>query len=188
MKKRISQTKRGFSPWLIAICAMLAAMSIVCGKFLAIPLGDVIRISFENLPIFLASLMFGPVAGGVTAVVADVFGCFLRGYALNPIITLGALVIGLISGIIFRLMKRFGTASKAAVGVLVSHVIGSVIIKTFGLAAFYSMPFPTLLLWRGLNYLIVAALDLTVIILIAKNKYVSAIINEANSLKAKSLK
>jgi ECF transporter S component (folate family) len=170
MKKRISQTKRGFSPRLIAICAMLAAMSIVCGKFLAIPLGDVIRISFENLPIFLASLMFGPVAGGVTAVVADVFGCFLRGYALNPIITLGALAIGLISGIIFRLMKRFGTASKAAVGVLVSHVIGSVIVKTFGLAAFYDMPFFILMLWRLLNYAIVGALETVILYFLLKNK------------------
>ena len=183
MKKQNSQAKRGFSPRLIAICAMLAAMSIVCGKFLAIPFGDVIRISFENLPILLASLMFGPVAGGVTAVAADIFGCFLRGYALNPIITLGALAIGVISGIIFKLMKKSGTPLKATVGVLVSHVIGSVIIKTFGLAAFYSMPFYTLLLWRGLNYLIVAALDLTAIMIITKNKYVAAIINEAQSLK-----
>ena len=40
-----------FSPRAMAICAMLAAMSIVCGKYLAIPLGNVMRFSFENLDI-----------------------------------------------------------------------------------------------------------------------------------------
>ena len=175
--------KKGLSPRVLAICAMLAAMSIVCGKFLAISLGDVMRVSFENLPILLSSLMFGPIIGALTAVAADIFGCLLRGYALNPVITVGAAVLAVSSGVIFRLMSKTHMIARLAVGTVVAHLIGSVVIKTFGLASFYAMPFETLLLWRGLNYLIVGAMDLTVLIIITKNKYVASMINGAKSLK-----
>ena len=175
--------KKGLSPRVLAICAMLAAMSIVCGKFLAIPLGDVIRVSFENLPILLSSLMFGPIIGAITAVAADIFGCILRGYALNPLITVGAAALAVTSGVIFKLMSKTNKFARLAIGTVVAHLIGSVVIKTFGLAAFYAMPFGTLLLWRALNYLIVIAMDLTALIIITKNKYVASIIGDTQALK-----
>ena len=43
--------------------AFLVAISIVCGKYLAIRGGDVLRFSFENLPILLAGIAFGPLVG-----------------------------------------------------------------------------------------------------------------------------
>ena len=45
----------------IACAAVCAALSIVLGKFAAIPIGNTIRISFENLPIIFCSVAFGPV-------------------------------------------------------------------------------------------------------------------------------
>ena len=140
------------------MCALLAAMSIVLGKYLAIGIGDVIRISLENLPVMVAGFAFGPIAGLAVGVVADLVGCVLVGYAINPIITVGAAVIGLISGI-YRYLPTGGRNSarfiRITATVFVTHAIGSVIIKTFGLAAFYDMPFIALMLWRALNYLIV---------------------------------
>ena len=77
--------------------ALLAAISIVCGKYLAFNMGDFLRFSFENLPIIFAGMAFGPLIGALVGVVADLVGCLLVGYAINPIITVGAAAIGLIS-------------------------------------------------------------------------------------------
>ena len=44
----------------LVIAGLLAALSILCGKYLAIRGGDVLRFSFENLPILLAGFALGP--------------------------------------------------------------------------------------------------------------------------------
>lgn len=157
---------------MLAVSAMLAAMSIVCGKYLAIPVGNVMRFSFENLPIILSGMMFGPVAGALTGVVADLFGCLLVGYTINPIVTLGAFFIGFISGLICKHASAKHDVLKIALCVIFSHIVGSVVIKTFGLAAFYSFPVYVLMAWRALNYLIVAIAEIIVLHFISKNSFI----------------
>ena len=147
----------------------LAALSIVCGKYLAIRGGDVMRFSFENLPILLAGIAFGPVAGLVTGILADLLGCLMVGYTINPLVTLGAAVIGLLGGLLFRLCKKWPLLLKTGVAVFGAHLIGSVVIKTFGLAQFYAMPFMILMLWRLLNYTIISALEITLLYLLGRN-------------------
>ena len=142
--------------------SFLAAMSIVLGKYLAINLGEVIRISFENTPIIFAGLAFGPIAGVAVGTVADLVGCLLVGYAVNPLVTLGAAVIGLLSGTVGIFTRRCGGVSRYLcifAAVFLSHAVGSVVVKTIGLSAFYSMPTFALMLWRALNYLIVGTLE-----------------------------
>jgi hypothetical protein len=56
-----------------------------------------------------------------------------------------------------------------ALAVLTSHIVGSVLIKTAGLAAFYAMPYYALLLWRTLNYLIVGALEAVILSVLLSN-------------------
>ena len=63
----------------IVLIGLLAAMSIVFGKLLAINIGNSFRISFENLPILMAGIFFGGPAGFVTGVLADVIGCLIVG-------------------------------------------------------------------------------------------------------------
>lgn len=143
----------------LAVAAFLAALSIVCGKYLAIPVGTVLRFSFENLPLILSGMMFGPAIGAMTAVVADLLGCVMVGYAINPVVTVGAACIGLISGLCYRLPLRIPPFFKISLTVLSAHIIGSVLIKTWGLAVFYDMPFYVLLLWRLLNYAIIGTAE-----------------------------
>ena len=75
----------------LVICALLLALSIIFGKFLNIPIGETIRFSFENTPLFLSGILFGPLISGIVAFVSDILGSILRGYAINPVITLGAI-------------------------------------------------------------------------------------------------
>ena len=154
--------------------AFLVAISIVAGKYLAIRGGDVLRFSFENLPILLAGIAFGPLIGLVTGVAADLVGCMMVGYTINPIVTIGASAVGLLGGLVCRLARTLPQAVSLALSVGVAHIIGSVVIKTVGLAAFYDMPLYALMLWRLLNYLIIGVLEYVVLLVILKNKNVRA--------------
>ena len=154
-------------------CALLVAISIVCGKLLAFNVGTVLRFSLENMPIILASIAFGPLIGGVTAVVADLIGCLIVGYEINPIVTLGAFCIGVISGAVYRLLGKLPSVVKSVLSVTIAHLVGSVVIKTFGLSKFYDMPFEILLLWRALNYLIIGVLEIIIIHYLLKSRSVT---------------
>ncbi len=155
--------------------AAMVAMSIVCGKYLAFNMGTMIRISFENLPILLAGFLLGPLLGMTVGVVADLLGCLLVGYTVNPLVTLGAAAVGLCGGLVWKLSERLPRGLRTALAVLIAHGIGSVLIKTFGLAVFYEAPLGILMLWRALNYLIVGIPEGILLYLITKNQGIRAV-------------
>ena len=131
---------------LLVILAILSAASVVLGKFLQIPVGDSIRISFENLPVLFAGIVFGPVQGMAVGCVSDLVGCLAVGYSINPLITLGAVSVGFISGIISGVTMRDGRykVSFIVLAVLLAHIVGSVIIKSAALRLWYSTPWSVL--------------------------------------------
>ena len=155
-------------------CAFLVAISIVCGKLIAINVGTVLRFSFENMPILLSSIAFGPLIGGVTAVVADIIGCLIVGYEINPLVTLGAFAIGVLSGLIYRLLGKMPSLWKTVLSVIISHIVGSVIIKTFGLAKFYEIPLGLLFAWRGFNYAVIGILEIFILYYLLNSRAVAA--------------
>lgn len=157
---------------LTVILAFLTAISIVAGKYLAIRGGDVMRFSLENMPIIFAAMAFGPAAGALVGVVADLIGCLLVGYAINPVVTLGAAVIGIVAGILPKILKKakLHPALVTVIAVGSAHLLGSVVIKTLGLAVFYSIPIEILMLWRLLNYAIVGSLDGVIVHVLLNNK------------------
>lgn len=168
--------------------AFLAAISVVCGKYLAIPVGEVMRFSFENLPVIMAGIFFGPIIGATVGAVADIIGCILVGYTINPIVTAGAAVIGFTSGLVYIICNKLKVSSnalKVTFSVVAAHLIGSVIIKTVGLSAFYSISLPILMLWRLLNYVIVAILEVIILCYLTKSKL---IVSQINSITGKGKK
>ncbi len=162
-------------------CALLVAMSVVCGKFLQFPVGDTLRFSFENLPILFAGMVFGPLAGALVGALADLIGCVAVGYTINPLVTLGAVAVGLVGGLSYRLAARLPRVWRVTLAVAAAHLIASVGIKTVGLAAFYSMPFGVLLLWRLLNYTLVGAAEIFLLAMLLKNKGLSVVIKGEQS-------
>ena len=82
----------------LTMLALLTAMSIVFARVLSISTGFV-RFNLGSLPVLLAALLFGPGAGFAVGAVADIIGGVLAGYAINPLITLGAASIGLVGGL-----------------------------------------------------------------------------------------
>ena len=152
--------------------ALLAAMSMVLGKFAAINVTNSIRIGFGGLPIQMAGIFVGPVIGGAVGLVADVIGCILRGYSINPIITVGSTCIGLVSGFMFNHalggMKK-ALLPKIALSTVAAHIVGSMLITSFGLYVYYHTSIPQLMM-RVPIYLITAACETAIIFLLMSNK------------------
>lgn len=163
--------------------ALLVAISIIMGKYLAIRGGDIMRFSLENMPIIFAGMAFGPVCGAAVGVVGDLVGCLMVGYTINPLVTVGAGAIGLLSGLGALFCNKLGISGplKTVTAVSVAHIFGSVIIKTAGLAAYYTIPFSILLLYRFLNYVIVGALDGVIVHVLLKNPAISAQVKEVRN-------
>ena len=166
----MSKNRKSMPLYRLALCAFLVALSIVCGKFLKIPVGDVMRFSFENLPILFAGLVFGPVEGVLVGVVADLLGCVLYGYAVNPLVTAGAVCIGLLAGLGGIALRRLPLIWRVVLTTTVAHLIGSVVVKTLGLAQYYSMPLLPLMGWRLLNYVIVGVAEAFALCLLLRHK------------------
>lgn len=161
---------------IIIAAALLAAMSIILGKFLQIPnpFMEIIRISFENLPLMMAGICFGPLVGAMTGAVADLVGCLLYGYAINPLITLGAATVGVVSGVVSHYLVRKPLELSVGLSVLFSHLIGSVVVKSFGLAAWflskYNMGILELMCWRLLVYTLTGIAEFIVIYLLMRSR------------------
>ena len=170
MKNQASKKRLSNNLQLLAVSATLAAISIVCGKYLALSVGNVLRFSFENLPILLAGMMFGPITGMLVGVVADLIGCVMVAYAINPLVTVGAACIGLFGGLLFRFTKKLPLLWQTCITVIVTHLIASVVVKTYGLLQYYDMPFYVLMLWRLFNYAIVGVAEWLLLYTVLKNQ------------------
>lgn len=173
----------------LCFAGILAAMSIVLGKFLQIPnpFQDFIRISFENLPIIISGITLGPIAGAIVGIVADLIGCVLYGYSINPIITAGAMTIGLISGLISKYVIKKPDTLKIICSAALAHAVGSVLIKSYGLSVWYlakyELGFWEFVAWRFLNYAIVATAECVILILMFKNYAFKRFIDEMSENK-----
>ncbi len=164
------------NPRALCLAALLAAMSLILGKFLQIPtpFAEFVRISFENLPVILSGLVLGPLAGAMTGAVADLVGCLAYGYSINPLITLGAASAGLMAGIVGLLSRRVPLLLRIALSAIAAHLVGSVAIKTAGIAAWYlakyDLGYLELTLWRLLNYAIIAVLEIAILFALLRHR------------------
>ena len=154
----------------LTLAAMLTAMSVVIGIFCKTFLnfsGGLVRITFENLPIILSGILFGPVIGAVVGVATDLISYLLSPqiYPPNLIVTLGAAVIGFLSGIVARVIIRKRGYLQISVATVSAHIVGSMIIKTIGLFQFFQWA----VLWRIPLYIVIAAAELMVLCLLYKN-------------------
>ena len=157
----------------MVISALFIAMSIVLGKMLAVNVGSSIRISFENLPILMAGIFFGPLVGAAVGVGADIIGCLIVGYSINPVITLGAASVGLFAGLAAGAFRKKHTFSHTLSSVMSGHAIGSMLIKSIGMFIYFHTPIQILVL-RVPLYVGIGLFETYIITLLLKNRSFSA--------------
>ena len=129
-----------------------------------------IRVTFENIPVMLSGILLGPAVGFCVGAAADVISALLSGFSVNPVITLGSACIGLVAGVLAKyVFKNRGYFSILAVSLL-SHIVGSMIIKSYGLWMYgYDI---SLLLMRIPLYTAIGTSEAYIIYIILKNKVV----------------
>lgn len=154
----------------VTTCALLVAMSVIIGIFCKNFMnfaGGLFRVTFENLPIILSGILFGPFVGGFVGVATDFISYFLSAqiYPPNLIVTLGAAAVGIVSGVVSRFVVKKRGFLQIVLAELLAHLVGSVIIKSVGLYAFYGIA----VLWRIPLYAVIVTLETAVICLIYKN-------------------
>ena len=173
----MQKKRRGGATKIPVTLAALGAIGIILGKFLAFNVTEFMRFSLENTTIIFAGIVFGPILGAAVGAVQDLVGCIAVGYAINPIITLGCAVVGLISGAAFKLFRKIPLTVRVALCVLPAHLFGSVLIKTLGLTL-YGYPYGITVAWRLLNYAIVGSVEIILITFLLKSKQLLTQINK----------
>ncbi len=131
-----------------------------------------IRVSFENVPILLTGIVLGPIRGALVGIMADLIACVLAANPINPIITLGAASVGIISGLFSHYIYNRKSYSRILQSVLSAHIIGSMVIKSAGLYHIYQYALELVAL-RVPLYIGIAIVESYFIWIILKNKKIS---------------
>ena len=151
--------------------AMLTALSVIigifCKNFLNFSNG-LFRITFENLPILLSGILFGPAVGGIVGIATDLISYLLSNqvYPPNLVVTAGAFSIGFLSGLLAKYVIRKKGFLQIIVSCAVAHAVGSMLIKTVGLYQYYGI----LVLWRIPLYLVIAPIEIFILCQLLRNK------------------
>ena len=161
------KVRGGLTVRTLTAAAMLTAMSVVIGIFCKTVLNfgnGLFRITFENLPILLSGLLYGPFVGGMVGICSDLVSYLLsaQSYPPNLIVTAGAMLVGVLSGAMGRALAKGSRRGRIVLSCAIAHLVGSVVVKSIGLYQFYGM----LVLWRIPVYLVVATLEITVLCLL----------------------
>lgn len=133
---------------------LLTAVSIVLTRVFGVvlPVAGVgaLRLSFGEVPIILAGVLFGPGGGAITGVAADGIGYLINAHGgpYFPGFTLTAALTGLIPGL-FLFRRRSGlTVGQVALVVLITDLLTGVLLNTLWLTIMYGQGFFVLLPMR----------------------------------------
>ena len=129
--------------------ALLIAMSIVFSRVLSISTGFV-RFNLGSLPVLLA------------------------GYAINPLITLGAASIGLVGGLGWQKLSHLRTGNRLWCSVLAAHFVGSMVINSLALHIFYGYAWAVLVA-RIPNALVLTAVNTVLLRILLENRALMAV-------------
>ena len=153
----------------MACCALLAALSVVLARFIVPMPNETTRFSIEAVPIFLAGLLFGPMAGGLVGFTADLVGCLFSGYGYNPIFCIPPILYGVTAGLMQGWLSQKMTLPRLALAWLPAVVLGSVLYQSASLTFVYAAPdarmayFMLKLLTRGIQFAITWVVDVLLV-------------------------
>lgn len=133
---------------------LLTAVSIVLTRIFGVVLpiagAGALRLSFGEMPIMLAGVLFGPGAGALTGLAADLIGYLVNshGGAFFPGFSLSAALTGLIPGLLLYKHRSNLNLRQIGVVVLVTDLLTGVLLNTFWLTILYGQGFFVLLPMR----------------------------------------
>lgn len=127
---------------------LLVAVSIILMRLGAVMVGQSIRLSFGNIPIYMAGMFFGPLVGGLVGALSDILGYLINsfGAAYAPHILLASIVRGVLPGLtIYLAGNGRNWYAKVFGAILLTEVIAGLLLTTWGLSWLFNTPFLVLL-------------------------------------------
>ena len=139
---------------------MLAAVQIILSRFLAIQVGGFGRIALSPVATIVSGLWLGPVAGGLTGLIADLIGCLIQGYAVNPLITLAAMMWGILPGLLCPPPERKKSMKilTLVLAVVLTAAVSSLGLTTAGLVLIGGYNFYSIIITRLTQYAVTVPL------------------------------
>lgn len=140
----------------IVFMALIVAMHLILTRVFVIELGAY-RISLGSVCTILAGLWMGPVAGALCGVASDLLGCFMRGYAINPIITFAAMMWGVLPALMKPILTDKSKKAKTVgivVIVFVTSLVSSLVLTTAGLVVIQGYNFYAIAPGRVIQFVI----------------------------------
>jgi len=147
----------------LIIMALLAALGAVFSAYLSLELAPTgfktVEVSLTPIPVMLAGIFFGPLAGGIVGFVSDTAGFFLgvQHSAYNPVFSITMALFGVIAGL-FYLRSKKNSIWKVTALSATAQIVCSVVLNTLAIWLFYGVPLMVLLPTR----LVAAAIELPV--------------------------
>ena len=169
-------SKRTMTTKTLAYCALLAALSVVLAR-LIIPMPNVTtRFSIEAVPIYLAGMLFGPMAGALVGFSSDLVGCLFSGYGYNPLFCLPPILYGVFGGLLRRWLMGKPGLPRLAVSFLPPVVLGSILWQSAALSYVYNSKgsFQASLVYflstRTFQFAVTLVLDVLIVYLLMKSR------------------
>ena len=161
---------------ILTVCALLTAMAIVMARILGIPLSESSRISFESIPIFLAGMLFGPLAGALVGFASDFLGSLMM-FGFNPFLCIPPILCGICGGLFRPMLREKNEIWRIALAYLPYIVLGAWLWQSAALAWFFGGEalvakqafFVTKIVERGIQFTAVFVIDVLVVYFLCKS-------------------
>ncbi len=166
----VSKKKKLLTTKMIVTLGLLMAMSIILERILGFMPTPNIRIAFGNLPIILAGLLFGPIAGGIVGLVADFLGTTLFSpfpwfapMALTPVF------MGVVPPLVGMMLRKRTRIVTFVAMILPAEILGPILWSNISLQMLNGVPFIVNLPLRAPVKVAIAVVDITLIFLLYKS-------------------
>lgn len=166
---------------IIPALAMLVAVSIILTRFFGyiIPVGgaNALRISFGEIPVILAGLLFGPLAGFMTGVAADLLGYLINSYGMPyfPGLTLSMGLVGMLPALILQNVNGKISFWGLFTAITLMEIPVSIFLNTYWLTFVLGTPYMAIFPWRAIARLILIPVYTVVILAIVNHSFVMSL-------------
>lgn len=151
----------------LSVMAMMLALGVALGFYATVQVGDYLKIGFAFIPNELTGMLFGPVAGGVVAALADIVKYLVKpAGAFFPGFTVSALIGGMIYGA--ALYKKPLSLKRIIAANTLVTVFVNLLLNTYWLTVLYGNGFAALLPARIVKEALLLPIDIILYYTVAR--------------------
>ncbi|MBP0963173.1 MAG: folate family ECF transporter S component [Oscillospiraceae bacterium] len=154
-----NRAKSRISLRLMVVVALLTAMQIIFSRLLSYSVWNM-KIGLAFVPVMLAGMVFGPLAGALVGGLSDFIGALL--FPIGPYFpgfTLTAALTGAMFGWVLHKRQHFGRVCGV---VLFNQLVLGLLVNSFWISVLYGSSYTGLLLSRLLQYAILVPIEVII--------------------------